>query len=144
MFVCLFIYLLTYFASLFEREREREGEREGERARAHDPERGRERGRHRVQSRLHALSCQHRARRRAGTHRARDHHVSRSWTFNRLSHPGAPDVFHCSLKSSQYPYGCCFKFSTRHVTYICLGSISGCDLILLFLWGWIPSSWHFV
>ena len=55
--------------------------------------RGRERGRLRNRSRLQALSCQHRARHRAQTHRPRDHDLSRSRTLNRLSHPGAPGKF---------------------------------------------------
>ena len=49
-----------------------------------------QRGRHRIWSRLHALSCQHRAWRGAWTHRLWDHDLSRSWMLNRLSHPGAP------------------------------------------------------
>ena len=52
--------------------------------------RGRERRRHRILSRLQAPSCQHRAPHRAQTHKPRDHDLSRSWTLNRLSHPGAP------------------------------------------------------
>ena len=52
--------------------------------------RGRERGRHRIQSRLQASSCQHRAQRRAQTHKLRDHDLSWSWTLNRPSHPGSP------------------------------------------------------
>ena len=55
----------------------------------HEWGRGRERGRPRIRSRLQALSCQHRARRGARTHRLRDHDLSRSRTLNRLSHPGA-------------------------------------------------------
>ena len=37
-----------------------------------------------------ALSCQQRARCRAWTHKPWDHDLSWSWTFNQLSHPGAP------------------------------------------------------
>ena len=44
--------------------------------------RGRERGRHRIQSRLQALSCQHRARRGARTHRLQDHDPSGSWMLS--------------------------------------------------------------
>ena len=51
---------------------------------------GAERGRHRIQSRLQALSCQHRARRGARTHELWDHDLSRSWTLNRLSYPDTP------------------------------------------------------
>ena len=51
---------------------------------------GSERGRHRIWNRLQALSGQHRARRRAWTHRPQDHDLSRSRTLNRLRHPGAP------------------------------------------------------
>ena len=50
---------------------------------------GAERGRHRIWSRLHALSCQHRAHRGALTHKSWDHDLSWSWTLNPLSHPGA-------------------------------------------------------
>ena len=56
--------------------------------------RGRERGRHRIGNRLQALSCQHRARRGARTHRLWDHDLSQSQTLNRLSHPGAPQEAH--------------------------------------------------
>ena len=58
--------------------------------REHEWGRGRERGRHWIQSRLQAPSCHHRAQRRARTHGLQDHDLSRSWTLNRLSHPGAP------------------------------------------------------
>ena len=58
--------------------------------RAREWGRGSERGRHRIGSRLQALSCQHRARRRARTHELWGHDLSRSRTLNRLSHPGAP------------------------------------------------------
>ncbi|XP_060467831.2 threonine aspartase 1 isoform X4 [Panthera onca] len=51
---------------------------------------GRERKRHRIRSRHQTLSCQDRAPLGARTHRPRDHDLSRSWTLNRLSHPGAP------------------------------------------------------
>ena len=54
--------------------------------------RGWERGRHRIWSRLQALSCQHRARRGAWTHKPQDHDPSRSPTLNWLSHPGAPEL----------------------------------------------------
>ena len=50
---------------------------------------GPERGRPRIGSRLQAPSCQHRARRGARTHGPRDRDLSRSWTLNRPSHPGA-------------------------------------------------------
>ena len=58
--------------------------------------RSRERGRHRIWNRLQALSCQHRAQRRARTHGPRDHDLSWSRTFNRLSHPGTPNC--CSFR----------------------------------------------
>ena len=76
--LCQFVYFFNVY--LFLRHRETE----------HEQGRGRERGRHRIRSRLQALSCQHRARRGARTHRPWDHDLSRSWTLNRLSHPGAP------------------------------------------------------
>ena len=69
----------------------------------HDHGRGRERGRHRSRSRLQALSCQHRARRGARTHRPRDHDLSRSRMLNPLSHPGAPHM--CNLKNKVNEHG---------------------------------------
>ena len=51
---------------------------------------GRERRRYRIQSRLQALSCQHRAQCRAWTQELLDHDLNRSCKLNRLSHPGAP------------------------------------------------------
>ena len=51
---------------------------------------GSERGRHRIWNRLQALSCQHRARRGAWTHRPRDHDLSWSRTLDQLSHAGTP------------------------------------------------------
>ena len=50
----------------------------------------REKGRHRIWSRLQALSCQHRARRGARTHKPRDHDLSQSRTLIHLSYPSAP------------------------------------------------------
>ena len=67
--------MYVYF---WERERERETE--------HESGRSRERGRHRIQSRLQALSHQHRAWRRAQTHKLWDHNLSQSWLLNWLSH----------------------------------------------------------
>ena len=60
--------------------------------REHERGRVRERGRHRIRSRLQALSCQHRARCGARTHKPRDHDLSGSGTLNRLSHPGTPQI----------------------------------------------------
>ena len=64
-----------------------------ERKTEHEWGRGRERGRHRIQSRLQALSCQHRARCRVQTHEPWGHDLSRSWTLNWLNHPGTPILF---------------------------------------------------
>ena len=50
----------------------------------------RERGRHRIQSRLRALSRQHRAWRAAWTHEPWNHDLGQSVPPNRLSHPGTP------------------------------------------------------
>ena len=36
------------------------------------------------------LSCKHRARHGAQTHELQGYDPSRSWTLNRLSHPGTP------------------------------------------------------
>ena len=49
-------------------------------------------GRHRIQSRLQALSHQHRAICGAGTHEWRDGDLSWSRTLNWLSHSGAPTL----------------------------------------------------
>ena len=51
------------------------------------PSNQRERGRYRIQSRLQALSCQHRAWCGAWTHQPWDHDLSRSQTLTQLSHP---------------------------------------------------------
>ena len=59
----------------------------------HEWGRGREGGRRRIWSRFQALSCQHRARCGAQTHKPWDHDLSRCRMFNRLSHPGAPPSF---------------------------------------------------
>ena len=83
LFFNLFLFLLKKFffnIYLFLRQRETE----------HEPGRVRERRRHRIRNKLQPLSCQHRARHGARTHRPRDHDLSRSRTRNRLSHPGAP------------------------------------------------------
>ena len=77
-----FYFILSYFFNVYLFLTERETE--------HEQGRGRERGRHRIGNRLQALSCQHRARRGARTHRLRDHDLGRSRTLNRLSHPGDP------------------------------------------------------
>ena len=56
-------------------------------------EREREIGRHKIQSRLQALSCQHRAWHEARTHGVQDQDLSRCRTLNQLSHPGTPFFF---------------------------------------------------
>ena len=77
-FVIIFFFFNIYFW-----DRERQSMNGG----------GSERGRHRIWNRLQALSCQHRARRRARTHGPRDHDLSWSRPLNRLSHPGTPQYF---------------------------------------------------
>ena len=79
-------FLMFIYLSERERESPSKGCRQG---------RGRERGRHRIQSRLQALSCQHRAPHGARTHEPRDHDLSWSRALNWLSHPGTPTL--CSL-----------------------------------------------
>ena len=74
--------IFLIFIYFWEREREKE----------HEQGTDRERGRHRIWSRLQALSCWHRAWRRAQTHRLQDYDLSQSWTLNQLSHPGAPVI----------------------------------------------------
>ena len=71
--------ILFFNVYLFLRERDREeageGQREGDR----------------IGTRL--WSCQHRARRWAGTHELQDHDLSQSQTLNQPSHRGAPILF---------------------------------------------------
>ena len=76
-----------------ERERERESMSRG----------GAERGQHRIQSRLQALSCQHRAQRGAQTHKPWDHDLSQSLMLNQLSHPGTP-IFPLFSKNMWAPW----------------------------------------
>ena len=71
-----FFFFLILLMFIFERECARGGRAE--------------RGRHRIPSRLQALSCQHRARCRAQTHKPWDHDLSQSRLVNRMSHPGTP------------------------------------------------------
>ena len=66
------LFMFTYF-------RERETQ--------HEQGRGRERGRHRIRSRPQALSCQHRVRHRAQTHKPWDDDLSWSQMLNWLSPP---------------------------------------------------------
>ena len=83
----LFFFLMFLF--IFETERE------------HEQGRGRERGRHRIQSRLQALSCQHRVWCGARTHESWDYDLSRSQMLNQLSHPGTPQ-FSTFILANQY------------------------------------------
>ena len=97
---------------------------------------GRERGRHRIQSRLQALNRQHRARRGARTHELRDHDLSRSWTLNQLSHPGAP-FFLLFLKEQLYSLATltetqCHTFKTAcpaQQTHFCRADLAMLDRV---------------
>ena len=53
-------------------------------------------------------------------------------------------VFHSFLKSSEYSYDHCFKFSVRHVIYICFAQISGYGLVLFLYLAYISLSPHCV
>ena len=75
LFLFFFFFFFFFFFLVFIYFWEREGETE------YEQRSGIERGRHRIQSKLQALSCQHRDRCGARTHRPRDRD---------LSHPGAP------------------------------------------------------
>ena len=90
----LIIYFFNVLMFIFEGETE------------HEQGRGRERGRHRIQSRLQALSLQHRARHGAWTHRPWDHDLSWSWTLLKtdwVSHaPQVWIVFDKCLHSHNY------------------------------------------
>ena len=61
-----------------------------EREREHEWGRDKERGRPRIQSRLQALSCQHRTQHGDRIHKLRGHDLSQSRMLNGWSHPGAP------------------------------------------------------
>ena len=79
------------FLSLFIFERERERKREHSRG-------GAEREGDRIWSRLQAMSCRHRAWCGARTQELWDQDLRRSWMFNRLSHPGTPNVLISNTK----------------------------------------------
>ena len=81
--VSLVLFFFYFFKCLFFRQREKQSASRGGAER--------EGGRHRIQSRLQALSRQHRARRGPRIHKPWDHDPSQSRTLNRLSHPGAPE-----------------------------------------------------
>ena len=66
---------------------------ERDRQTKHEQGKDRDRGRHRIQSRLQALSCQHRAWCGAWTHEPWHHDLSRSRMLNRLSYLGTPLYF---------------------------------------------------
>ena len=92
------LFLLIFLHLCFERHRDTE----------HKLGRGRER-RHRIWSRLQAPSCQHRAWRRARTHKLWDRDLSQSRMLNRLSHPGAPTLkgnFILGLENASTFTGC--------------------------------------
>ena len=87
-FFCFLFFVFNFWRLFsFKRERERERETECKQGRA------RERGRHRIGSRPQAVSCQHKAGHGARTHKLWDHDLSRSWTFNQLSHLGPLALF---------------------------------------------------
>ena len=94
----------------------------------HEWGRGRERGRHRIQSRLQALSCQHRAQCRARTHKPQDHDLSRGQMLNRLSNPGTPTSFlkrtFFGLKKSKY----IFQFSKCNLHLNILNYLKFCNI----------------
>ena len=72
-------------------------------------------------SRLQDLSCQHRALRRAWTHKLRDHDLSRSQVFNRLSHSRTLENAFFEISSSIK----CLKFLSKSIKApLILGFIS--------------------
>ena len=83
--VSFYFLLKKFFLHLLIIERQREIE--------HKWGKSRERRRHRIRSRLQALSCQHKARCGAQTHKPWDHDLSRSWTLNWLNQLGAPQLY---------------------------------------------------
>ena len=91
-----FIIIFLMFIYSWERQRQKQRETETDREQGG----GRERGRHRTWSRLHALSCQHRAWCRAWTHEPHDHDLNWSCMLNRLN-PGSPKRI--ILKDVKFP-----------------------------------------
>ena len=92
---CLLFYVFFFFVR--------------EKQTGHERGRGRERGRHRIRSRLQSPSCQHRAWRRARTHKLWDYDLSWSQAFDWLSHPGAPPLpsflkLTCMMEMVPYQY----------------------------------------
>ena len=71
-----------------------------ERGTEHEWGRGRETGRHRVRSRLHPLSCRHRAWYGARTQKPWDHDLSQSRLLNRLNHQAPLEIQRNSESSS--------------------------------------------
>ena len=65
-----------------------------------------QRGRHRIPSELQALSCWHRARCGAWTHKPRDLDPSQRRRLNRLSRPGAP-VFCLLIQGHKMSFHVC-------------------------------------
>ena len=57
-----------------------------------EPEQGRGRERGDTESEVAPGSELSAERRGAGTHKLRDHDLSRSWSSNQLSHPGTPEL----------------------------------------------------
>ena len=78
-----FIFYFFTFIYFWEIERDRAQVEEGQRGRR----------RHRIQSKLQALSCQHRARRGAGTHELWGHDLSWRQTLNPTEPPRCPYLF---------------------------------------------------
>ena len=89
-----FILFILFFKCLLLKERDRMCMGEGQR----------ERGRHKIQSRVQALSCQHRAQHGSWTHELWDHDLSWGQTLNRLSHPGVPELYILKEKFCQGPW----------------------------------------
>ena len=77
----------------------------------HKRGKSRERGRHRIQIKLQALSCQHRARCGARTHKPLNHDLSWSQMLNQLSHPGTPRT--PDLYIQLFTWHCHWKCSTN-------------------------------
>ena len=94
-------------------------------------ERDRERERHRIQSRLQALSREHRPWHGAWTHELWDHDLSQSQTLNRLSHSGALQetvLKHLPRPDIYFILQCCFAYIW---VYVCM-CVCMCVLIVLF------------
>ena len=93
-----------------ERERQRQRRRDWETETECEQGRDREGQRHRIWSRIHTLSCQHRAPCGARTHKVWYHDLSQSRMLNWLSHWGTPCPFFILSRWQTLMIHCCYCY----------------------------------